>query len=149
MQRYRHTRLKGGRACSGTRRHRRPIFRRRSLSGSNHLFDECWADVDAATRLLHVRLTLLVLAEPGDPVVSDKAAALGSNWPLLRYRHAKIKGWQSLFEHAVRDLTFLLAMDLPRNAVLQLYERSLAWPKDLRRRWTYAAAAGAIGGYVY
>jgi hypothetical protein len=91
----------------------------------------------------------VVLAEPGDPVLSKKISPLGRNWLLFSYRHTKIKGWQALFEHAAQDLMFLLPMELPRNAILQLDERSLAWPRDLRRRWTYAAAAGAIGGYVY
>lgn len=125
-----------------------PIFQRRSFTGSNHMTEDCWTDIDAATRLLYVRLALLVLAEP-DPALSEKTSPLGSNWLLLRYRHTKIRGWQTLFEHAVRDPMFLLTMELPRNAVLQLSERSLAWPRDLRRRWTYAAAAGAISGYVY
>lgn len=126
-----------------------PLFQRRSPTGSNHMPQDCWADLDAATRLLYVRLALLVLAEPGDPVLSEKISPLGRNWLLFSYRHTKIKGWQALFEHAVQDLMFLLPMELPRNAILQLDERSLAWPRDLRRRWTYAATAGAIGGYVY
>lgn len=126
-----------------------PPFQRRSPAGSNHMPQDCWADLEAATRLLYVRLALLVLAEPGDPVLSDKISPLGRNWLLFRYRHTKIKGWQALFEHVAQDLMFLLPMELPRNAILQLDERFLAWPRDLRRRWTYAPAAGAIGGYVY
>jgi len=35
-----------------------------------------------------------------------------------------------------------------RPAVNELGDRSLGWPPDLRRRWTYAAAVGAVGGYV-
>jgi len=62
----------------------------------------CWTDIDAATRLLYVRLALLVLAEPGDPALNDTPSPLGPNWLLLRYRHTKIKGWQSLFAHGVR-----------------------------------------------
>jgi len=49
-----------------------PLFQRRSPTGSNHMPQDCWADIDAATRLLYVRLALLVLAEPGDPVLSEK-----------------------------------------------------------------------------
>ncbi|KRA60138.1 hypothetical protein ASD79_07820 [Caulobacter sp. Root655] len=126
-----------------------PIFQRRSFVGNNHMTEDCWTDIDAATRLLYVRLALLVLAEPGDPALNDRTSPLGPNWLLLRYRHTKIKGWQSLFAHAAPDPLFLLTMELPRNAILQLNDRSLAWPSDLRRRWTYAAAVGAIGGYVY
>jgi hypothetical protein len=126
-----------------------PIFQRRSFIGSNHMVEDCWADIDAATRLLYVRLALLVLANPNDTVLDERPSPLGPNWLMLRYRHTKIKGWQSLFVHAAPDPMFLLTMELPRNAILQLNERSLAWPPDLRRRWTYAAAVGAIGGYVY
>jgi hypothetical protein len=68
---------------------------------------------------------------------------------LTRYRHSKIIGRQSVFTHAMRDPLFLLTTELPRIMVLELSERSRAWPADLRRRWTYAAAVGAVGGFFY
>ncbi|MFZ0266743.1 hypothetical protein [Caulobacter sp.] len=126
-----------------------PIFRRKSLQGSNYLQMDWWTDIDAATRLLYVRLALAILADPGDPVGNPKTSPLGPNWLTLRYRHAKIQGWQSVFTHAVPDLLFLLVMELPRHAVQELNERSMAWPADLRRRWTYTVAVGAVGGFVW
>jgi hypothetical protein len=126
-----------------------PLFQRRSRQGSNSLQTDWWSDIDAATRLMYVRLALLILAEPGDPVRNPKAPALGPSWLLQRYRHTKPPGWQSVFTHAAKDLLFLLAMELPRNAVQELSDRSLAWPEDLRRRWTYAVAVGAVGGAVF
>jgi hypothetical protein len=51
--------------------------------------------------------------------------------------------------HAVRDPLFLLPMELPRMMLVDLDERSKAWPADRRRRWTYAVAVGAIGGFVF
>jgi len=125
-----------------------PLFGRKSLQGSNRLQLDWLSDIDAATRLLYVRLALLVLAEPPDPAEAAKEP-LGRSWLLTRYRHSKIAGWQSVFSHAIRDPLFLLATELPRMAVLELNERSRGWPADLRRRWTYAAAAGAVGGYVF
>ena len=104
--------------------------------------------MDAATRLLYVRLALMVLAEPPDPA-EEAREPLGRSWLLNQYRHSKIAGWQSVFMHAVRDPLFLLATELPRPMVLELGERSRAWPPDLRRRWTYAVAVGAVGGFVY
>ncbi len=126
-----------------------PLFRRKSLQGSNYLQMDWWSDIDAATRLLYVRLALAILADPGDPVGNPKTSPLGPNWLTLRYRHAKIQGWQGVFTHAVPDLLFLLVMELPRHAVQELNERSMAWPADLRRRWTYAVAVGAVGGFVW
>jgi hypothetical protein len=125
-----------------------PVFDRRSLPGSNQLLLDWWSDVDAATRLLYVRLALLILAEPSDPA-EEINSPLGPSWLLTRYRHSKIIGWQSVFTHAMRDPLFLLTTELPRTMVLELSERSRAWPADLRRRWTYAAAVGAVGGFVY
>lgn len=126
----------------------RPLFDRKSLQGSNQLQLDWLSDVDAATRLLYVRLALLVLAEPEDPTEEAKEP-LGRSWLLNQYRHSRVKGWQSVFTHAIRDPLFLLATELPRAIVLELGERTKAWPADLRRRWTYAAAVGAIGGFVY
>ncbi len=98
--------------------------------------------------LLYVRLALLILAEPSDPA-EETRSPLGPSWLLSRYRHSKIADWQSVFAHAIRDPLFLLTTELPRTMVLELGERSRAWPADLRRRWTYAAAVGALGGFVY
>jgi hypothetical protein len=126
-----------------------PIFQRRSHSGSNIMQLSVWDEGDAATRLLHVRLALLVLAEPSDPDLTVGPFPLDANWLANGYRHSRIRGWQSLYEHAVQDPLFLFAMELPREAVLELGRRSLAWPEDLRRRWTYAAAVGAVGGFVF
>jgi hypothetical protein len=97
---------------------------------------------------LYVRTALFVLAEPPDPVRGD-TTALGKDWLVTRYSHSKIAGWQSLFAHAVQDPLILLTTGLPRRVVLELNERTLLWPTDLRRRWTYAAAVGAVGGYVF
>ena len=126
-----------------------PLFQRKSLQGSNYLQMDWWSDIDAATRLLYVRLALAILADPGDPVRNPKTSPLGPHWLTLRYRHAKIQGWQSVFTHAAPDLLFLLVMELPRHAVQELNERSMAWPADLRRRWIYAVAVGAVGGFVW
>ncbi|HJV42768.1 hypothetical protein [Caulobacter sp.] len=98
--------------------------------------------------VLYVRLALLVLAEPPDPMEGAEEP-LGRALLLNQYRHSRIKGWKSVFAHAIRDPLFLLATELPRTIVLELSERTKAWPADLRRRWTYAAAVGAIGGFVY
>jgi hypothetical protein len=125
-----------------------PLFDRKSLPGSNQLLLDWWGDVDAATRLLYARLALLILAEPPDPA-DDAKTPLGPSWLLTRYRHSKIIGWQSVFAHAMRDPLFLVTTELPRTMILELGERSRAWPTDLRRRWTYAAAVGAVGGFVY
>lgn len=126
----------------------RPLFDRKSLPGSNQLQLDWLSDVDAATRLLYVRLALLVLTEPPDP--TDEAdEPLGGSWLLNQYRHSRVMGWQSVFAHAIRDPLFLLTTELPRTMVLELSERTKAWPADLRRRWTYAAAVGAVGGFVY
>ena len=126
-----------------------PLFQRKSLQGSNYLQMDWWSDIDAATRLLYVRLALAILADPGDPVRNPKTSPLGPHWLTLRYRHSKTQGWQSVFTHAVPDLLFLLVMELPRHAVQELNERSMAWPADLRRRWIYAVAVGAVGGFVW
>jgi hypothetical protein len=40
-------------------------------------------------------------------------------------------------------------MELPRHAVQELNERSMAGPADLRRRWIYAVAVEAVGGFVW
>jgi hypothetical protein len=125
-----------------------PLFDRKSLQGSNQLQLDWLADVDAATRLLYVRLALVVLAEPSDPA-EEAQEPFGRSWLLNQYRHSRITGWQSVFAHAIRDPLFLLTTELPRTMVLELSERTKAWPADLRRRWTYAAAVGAVGGFVY
>lgn len=124
------------------------LFQRKSLQGSNQLQLDWWSDVDAATRLLYVRLALLILAEPPDPAQGE-VSMLGAAWLQARYRHSKVIGWQSVFKHAICDPLFLATMDLPKATVVELSERSLAWPADLRRRWTYAAALGAMGGFVF
>jgi hypothetical protein len=126
----------------------RPLFDRKSLQGSNYLQLDWLSDVDAATRLLYVRLALMILAEPQDPT-EEAEEPLGRAWLLNQYRHSRIAGWQSVFTHTIRDPLFLLTTELPRTMVLELSERTKAWPADLRRRWTYAAAVGAIGGFVY
>lgn len=103
--------------------------------------------MDATTRLLYVRVAMFILAEPPDPAGVD-AGPMGADWLRNLYAHSRPRGWESRFKHAIRDPLLLFTTQLPREAVLALDERSLAWPPDLRRRWTYAAAAGAIGGYV-
>jgi hypothetical protein len=126
-----------------------PMFGRKSTPGSLQLQLNWWDVVDAATRLLYVRVALFILAEPRDPISNGNAWPLGENWLSSRYRHSKVLGWQSVFVHAAQDALILVRAELPRSAVLELNERSLEWPKDLRRRWTYAAAAGALGGFVF
>ena len=69
--------------------------------------------------------------------------------PTAWYRQSRVNGLQSVFTHAIRDPLFLLTTEPPKAMVLELSERTKAWPADLRRRWTYAAAVGAIGGFVY
>jgi hypothetical protein len=126
-----------------------PIFDRRSAPGALQIEREWWARVDAATRLLYVRVALFILSEPQDPATSGRKSPLGPNWLQSRYRHHKGAGWQAMFAHAAHDPLVLLATELPGKMVLQLGEMSLAWPEDLRRRWTYAAAVGALGGFVF
>ncbi|WP_454759988.1 hypothetical protein [Caulobacter segnis] len=126
----------------------RALFDRKSLPGSNQLQLDWLSDVDAATRLLYVRLALMVLAEPPDPA-EEAREPFERSWLLNQYRHSRVVGWQNVFTHAILDPLFLLATELPRTMVLELGERSRAWPADLRRRWTYAAAVGALGGFVY
>ncbi len=97
---------------------------------------------------------LRIRFEVGDPVCSRSSLAarvgpLGAGWLRGLYAHSRPRGWEGRFKHAIRDPLLLFATQLPREAVLALDERSLAWPADLRRRWTYAAAVGAIGGYVF
>lgn len=75
--------------------------------------------------------------------------ALDDDWLSARYRHSRISGWESALHHAAQDALILVRSELPRPAVRQLNERSLGWPKDLRRRWTYATAAAAVGGLVF
>jgi hypothetical protein len=41
---------------------------------------------------------------------------------------------------------FVLTTELPRAVVLQISERSVAWPAEIRWPRTYATAAGALGG---
>jgi hypothetical protein len=106
------------------------------------------SDVDATTRLLYVRLALIVLAEPPDPT-EEVQEVLGRSWLSNQYRYSRINGWKSVFTHAIRAPLFLVATELPRAMVLELGERSRAWPADLRRRWTYAAAVGAFSGCVF
>ena len=125
-----------------------PMFGRRSGGGSLSLPENCWSDLEAADRLLFVRVALAILAEPPDPA-DGQPRVLGRDWLLARYNHSRVSGWQSAFEHAVLDPLFVLTTELPRAAVVQISERSVAWPAEIRRRWTYATAAGALGGYVF
>ena len=126
----------------------RPLFERRSIGGTLRLPENWWADLDATDRLLVVRIALAILAEPPDPS-KGQPSVLGRDWLISRYSHSRVLGWRSAFEHAVLDPLFVLTTELPRAVVLQISERSVAWPADLRRRWTYATAVGALGGYVF
>lgn len=127
-----------------------PLFERRSLPGSFRLPSNWCAEVEAATRLLYARIALRILSAPLDPSRGGREEAiLGDDWLLARFRHSRIARWTQAFDHAARDLLFILTMELRRDTVGELSERSMAWPEDLRRRWTYAAAVGAIGGYVF
>ena len=124
------------------------FFQRRSSVGVLRMPENWWADIDAVTRLLYVRTALFILSEPADPV-DGRSTALGKDWLVAGHSHSKVDGWQSLYGHAVLDPLFILSTQLPRHAVLELHERSVLWPRDLRKRWTYAAAVGAVGGYVF
>lgn len=124
------------------------LFARRSIGGSLGFPEDWGADLDATDRLLFVRIALAILSEPPDPA-NGQPKVLTRDWLLTRYSHSRVTGWQSAFEHAVLDPLFVLATELPRAAVQQMSERSVAWPADLRRRWTYAAAVAALGGYVF
>lgn len=123
-------------------------FKGRVLRGVRYIPSGLWEELDADTRLICTRLALRILAEPVDPREDEKKFPT-SDWPEAWYRHSRIKGWQSVFSHAIRDPLFLVATELPRAMVLELGERSRAWPADLRRRWTYAAAVGAFSGCVF
>jgi hypothetical protein len=121
---------------------------RRVLRGSTDIPSGFSENLDAETRLLCTRLALRILADPADPLEDDKKFPT-EEWPQNWYRHSRVQGWQSVFKHAIRDPLFLLATELPTAKVLELGERSRAWPADLRRRWTYAAAVGAFSGCVF
>lgn len=123
------------------------LLGRRSRPGFLRLPLDHWSDVDAATRLLLARLALLILADPRDPTEGAKEP-LGASWLMSMYHHNKVGGWQGSFTHAIRDPLFFLTTELPKPAVLELNERSKGWPYDLRRRWTYAIAVAATGGYL-
>lgn len=118
------------------------------LQGSRDIPLGWWEDLGANIRLFYTRVALRIFAEPLDPLEDDGMFPAHS-WPYAWYRHSKVEGWQSVFTHAVRDPLFLLPMELPRVMLIDLDERSRAWPADLRRRWTYAVAVGAIGGFVF
>lgn len=121
---------------------------RRALRGSPDIPVGFSENLDADTRLLCTRLALRILADPSDPLEDDRKFPT-EEWPANWYRHSRVQGWQSVFTHAIRDPLFLLATELPRSKVLELGERSQAWPADLRQRWTYAAAVGAFSGCVF
>lgn len=101
-------------------------------------------------RIHEDRVSGLAVKRPG---LEAALASLGGedtlvDWLRDLYAHSRPRGWEDRFEHAIRDPLLLFATQLTREAVLALDERLLAWPADLRRPWTYAAAAAAIGGYV-
>lgn len=94
------------------------------------------------------KTTAAVVLALGLAARGRRVALIDSDWLRDLYAHSRPRGWEGRFKHVIRDPLLLFATQLPREAVLALDERSLAWPADLRRRWTYAAAAAAIGGYV-
>lgn len=120
----------------------------RVLRGARDIPSGLWEELEADRRLTCTRLALRILAEPADPRDDEKKFPT-ADWPEAWYRHSRVKDWQSVFSHAIRDPLFLVATELPRAIVLELGERSRAWPADLRRRWTYAAAVGAFSGCVF
>jgi hypothetical protein len=126
----------------------RTLLGSKMLQGSRDIPSGWWEDLGANTRLFYTRVALRILAEPVDPL-EDDGKFPAQTWPYAWYRYSKVEGWQSVFTHAVRDPLFLLPMELPRLILVDLDERSRAWPTDLRRRWTYAVAVGAIGGFVF
>jgi hypothetical protein len=83
----------------------RPIFHRKSLAGTIRLQPDRWAELNAARRLLFVRVALFVLAEPLDPVTGRRESPLGSDWLLMGYRHHKahrVGRWCFLTPHETR-----------------------------------------------
>ncbi|USQ98442.1 hypothetical protein [Caulobacter sp. RL271] len=123
-----------------------PLFDRKSLQGSNRLQLDWLADVDAATRLLYVRLALMVLAEPPDPA-EEADEPLGRSWLLNQYRHSRISGWQSVFAHAIRDPLFLLVTELPRTMVLELMRsasRTVGVRKSRKRGTAWQQIQGGL-----
>lgn len=118
------------------------------LQGSRDIPSGWWENLGANMRLFYTRVALRIFAEPVDPL-EDDGNFPAHTWPYAWYRYSKVEGWQSVFTHAIRDPLFLLPMELPRLILVDLDERSRAWPADLRRRWTYAVAVGAIGGFVF
>lgn len=123
------------------------FFGRRSKPAAYRLPTDWWCSIDAVTRLLYVRMALLILSEPPDPALGAKSP-FGENWLSARYAHAHVGGWRSAFAHAVVDPLLALTVELPRDVIVALGDRSVDWPADLRRRWTDAAAAGALGTFV-
>jgi hypothetical protein len=94
-----------------------PLFGRPSKSGSPQLQENWWDLIDAATRLLYVRVALFILAEPRDPVLGDKPWPLGDNWLSSRYRHSRVSGWQGAYSHAVQDALILVRSELKQSDV--------------------------------
>lgn len=123
------------------------FFGRRALAAAYRLPTGWWCSMDAVTWLLYVRMALLIHSEPPDPALGEKSP-FGEEWLSGRYAHAHVGGWRSAFAHAVVDPLFALTVELPRDVIAALGDRSVDWPADLRRRWTYAAAAGALSTLV-
>lgn len=123
------------------------FFGRKSLPAAFRLPNDWWCTIDAVKRLLYVRMALLILSEPPDPDLGARSP-FGEDWLASRYAHARSSGWRATFAHAVVDPLIALTVELPWDAVAALGDRSVDWPSDLRRRWTYAAAAGALGTFA-
>jgi hypothetical protein len=115
-----------------------PLFGRPSTPGSPQLQENWWDVVDAATRLLYVRVALFILAEPRDPALGDTPWPLGDDWLSSRYRHSRVSGWQGAFLHAVQDALILVRSELPQPAVRRLRGAGRAYRyvrRDLLVRW--------------
>jgi hypothetical protein len=117
------------------------IFQRRTRKGADYLQFDCWAEFDAPTRLMYVRFALLILGDPGGTTNNPNIALLRGNWYFLRHRRIKLANRQPTTPHELPTLMFLIALELPQEALEELNARAAAWPSDLRRRLAYATAA--------
>ena len=112
-------------------------------SGSREMPEDHLAHLGAFTRLYLVRIALLALAHPTDPQ-SGPRSPFGHR--LLGYRPARYNRTEGtgIFDDAIEDPFFIIALELHPKDVEQMGRRSRSWPADLRRRWTYAQALSTL-----
>lgn len=119
----------------------RPMMKRRSLPGCNHLPSAWWSDVGASERLLYVRIALL-FTQAKSPLVHWLPTPFGSSWFVNRLCAGDDAPW---LKGAVLDPLILITMELPGHAIGTLNVLSSRWPHGLQQRWTYAVAAAGLG----